>query len=604
MADERDARGGSNHGLRRGTNVEKGQHGGNGCLLLDGADRSQRRRAHLRNGIPRQRAHLGQRLGRAERAELLESRGAHGGIRVLQQLPQLGREVRRLGELPHQGESVEDGPRVAAQRRAQRAQRRLVEAGELHAGEIEVPPFQRLDEAADILAAGAHQQPDPERDEQQYGGGQRAAASARVLVEQQDRAGAGHRAGLEDAIDERFRTPADVRLHRHVQELHRGVVDGVAEDGIRALREGADEESGSGERGGSAGAEREPERQGQERGEDPVPLEHAPGHPDLHRERHAAADAIEAAEVPGEVVLVQHCRSGKLELEVDDGHRRGADCSDQCDDRQVPLREEGKAGAGEHSCLPHRAGTKRQRGGRGQPRARLGQNRAENELRHHQEQQVLRPEDLRVSSDEKSEDHVRKRPAAADEPEEPLRLASMENVVGQRPELDHHQRPHCLDEDVEAGVDPDGVGDGQHRPESRAQRRASQRAQGVEQAAAHAVGDPRVQPGDEHDGDRAPDVHPGETAGGAIREVEGVADRAADHHGADRVRRIQRHQRDATLLPRADAQAGFERAFDPACHLLSRVHAARRSAPGTDAAGCLRFSHPWSERQNTPPSAA
>ena len=122
--------------------------------------------------------------------------------------------------------------RLASQRSAQRLQGGLVDAGEVRPRQIEVPPLQRFHQAAHVLAARPHQQQHPERHQQHHRRRQRAALAAALLVEEQDRAGQRDGGGLEDAVDERLGAPAHVRLHRHVEELHRGVVDGVAEDGV------------------------------------------------------------------------------------------------------------------------------------------------------------------------------------------------------------------------------------------------------------------------------------------------------------------------------------------------------------------------------------
>jgi hypothetical protein len=213
-------------------------------------------------------------------------------------------------------------------------------------------------------------------------------------------------------------------------------------------------------------------------------------------------------------------------------------------------------------------------------KASAGQKRAEQKLRDHQPEQVHRADGLRVPGDEEAEDDVGERASAADESEEALRLPGVEDVVGHGPELDHDQRAHHLDEDVERRVDPVGAADLEQRPEARAQRRAGERAGGVERPARHLVGEARVDVGDGDDGDGREDVHAGEALRRApvlhlVGEIEGVAQGAAHHHGADGVRRVSGHQCHAALLPRPDAQSGFERPCEPGGHLLREYTAGR-----------------------------
>ena len=235
----------------------------------------------------------------------------------------------------------------------------------------------------------------------------------------------------------------------------------------------------------------------------------------------------------------------------------------------MAVSQEGQAGPGQHRDDPPGAAPANQRGDRDETRAAAGQESAGSELHHHQPQQIGCADAAGIAGDEQAEDDVRQGAARADQPEQPLRLARMEDVVRHGPELDDDQGPHRFHEDVERGIDPVAGVRLQERPEGGADRRAGGGRDRVERAAGHLVGDARVAPGDGDDRGGGEDVEPGQSAGGSVREVEGVAHRAPDHDGADRARRVCGHDRGAAFLPRPDAQSGLQCSFQPAWHGLA-----------------------------------
>src|SRR6266849_2074676 len=431
--------------------------------------------------------------------------GADARVAVGQEVPQLGGEV-HPGHVLQQRDGVQGGGRVSPERGSQRAHGGLAGGGERGRVQVEGPALEGFDQAA-------------------HG-----------------------------------------RLHGHVEQLHRGVVDGVTEDGVGALGEAGDEQPGVRHGCREPGPQGEPGGEREQRGEDPVSFEQAPGDPDLHRQRDAPADPVEAAEVAGQIVLPQHGGGRQLELEVHHRHRGGAHRGYPGDQHQVAVPQEGEPRARQHGDGAPRAPPGDERSGGDEPRPGAGQERAGSELRDHEPEEVRRADAPGVARDEQAEDDVRERAPGADQAEEPFRLARMEDVAGHGPELDHDQRGHRLDEDVERRVDPAADVRVDERPEGSADRRAARRRYGVERAARHLVGDASVAVREGHDGGGGKDEQPGKSARGAVREVQRVAHRAPDHHRADRARCVRGHDRGAALLAGPDAQSGLQCSFQPAWH--------------------------------------
>jgi hypothetical protein len=319
------------------------------------------------------------------------------------------------------------------------------------------------------------------------------------------------------------------------------------------------------------GSEQQTDREGHQRRQDAEPLEETSGQSHLHRERDGAADGIEPAEVGAEraLVLQERLLGGCLELVVNEVHHDRAHDADGRDGDQVPRAQNPDAGSGPVSALRSRAD--RGRGASSSTEALRdvpGQDSTDGEVQRAEDQQLFGAPALRYARRQKTVDDIRRLPAGADEGEKPLRLARREDVLCEGPKLNDDERPHCLHGHVERRRHGLCVVKGE-REEHRHDNRPAEGDERVQPVASNPVGDARVHPRQDRDGDRVDDVHLWQRVFGALCEEQGVADSAADDDGADRIRGVQRHESDLGAFSNAHLERSVEEPIDDSCHLVS-----------------------------------
>ena len=167
------------------------------------------------------------------------------------------------------------------------------------------------------------------------------------------------------------------------------------------------------------------------------------------------------------------------------------------------------------------------------------------------EEQVVRSE----LSDRELGDRVAQRTAqagpAADQAEQPLGLARVVDVVGQRPELTDEKNPENLAEDVERDRDPHGLCL-QQDPEHTEQDDDGRLGQRNDVLAGQATRGAAVQVHENADEDRRPQQHPRQVVRSQVVDGLRLGDGLEDVVRRHRQERIGEHQqRDGGLRPRA-----------------------------------------------------
>ena len=273
-------------------------------------------------------------------------------------------------------------------------------------------------------------------------------------TEQQQRAG---RLGdaIDRDVDERLGLQLDVRRQRQEQDLARGLVHRVAQRLIDHPGEGRRPEGGIQQhhQGGRAHAE----RQDEERETDPEIAMNLARQPDLDDERDRGRPERDLREEGGDGVrgsgALCRCR-GHVQLLLDDGRADRGKADDERDDLQMlrlPQQRErlGQADAFLLFRFQRRGIGLHVFAGCDVP----DQGGAHDHQRGADQQQICGSETLGVGC-ERGPRYAAERRAAADEPEQPLRLARVVDEVGDRPELADQQHAHQVREHVERGRRP------------------------------------------------------------------------------------------------------------------------------------------------------
>ena len=358
-------------------------------------------------------------------------------------------------------------------------------------------------------------------------------------------------------VDERLDVERHVGGHGQVEQLHGGLVDGVAQHLV-----GAPQHDGGGQRADRQQAHRA-QRQRHGHDEEGKAQAHLPQQPSgedpLQGKRGQAGVDVEQAEKGRQLVASDpRLADDGLELPADDGRRERRQEDHGGDGAQVR-----RAGNQPEAVAQPRAGVLAvvlaAFLGRGAPAPdAVHQDGGRQQADRHADERGLGAEPRGgIAGDEPADDPAG-RGAAADDAEHPLGLARGHHVVGQGPDLgggDHAEHAHP---DVEDRRQPGGVGDVGQVPENQAVEREEHQAAHQQDAHVHPPGHPQVH--------RDPEPHQGGDGDVGVRQQhraelvdeQGVADGLADGEAADDEKQVAEKQDSPAKLARPEIEHAFQ----------------------------------------------
>ncbi len=151
----------------------------------------------------------------------------------------------------------------------------------------------------------------------------------------------------------------------------------------------------------------------------------------------------------------------------------------------------------------------------------------------------------------------------ADEAEQPLRLAGVEDVVGQGPELADEQDAHDQPEEVERDRDPPLAAAAEEEPEEDEQAREASLRDRNHQASGQQAGQAAVALHDEADEHRRGEEHPGNVVGAELVDVLRPRDRLDDVVRGHRQEGVGEHQEGRAGLSFPELRHGSQGATEP-----------------------------------------
>ena len=511
-------------------------------LARRGGERGQRPRPHLRRLVIEQ-----QRRDQVALVERLEH------VDGVEHPPLVG-----IGELAHEGL---DGRQI----RTRQAQRLRFHLTALDAGA----------ERRDVAALGANRRVDPQRADAQAGVAdllpREVEAPRRDQDEGEQRA---HAFGetIDRDVDERLRALLQVAWERQEQNLARRLVDRVAQRRVEHARQRRRPERGI--RQHHARRRSKAHREDQQREADPELAMDAAGEQDLDQEARDRRVELHGAEKLRQAVHLVAALEGlgrHVQLLFDQvGADRGKG-DDQRDDLQVlRLAQHAQRFGAAHAFLFARRRDARELEAAGAPLHRDHDRRRDDQQRAADEEQVRGADLGGGEGQNRRSDDAAEAGAAADEAEEPLGLARVVDLVGERPELADEQNAHDQPEQVEAGGHHPGSGLEQHPEDDEQDRHHALRRRDHPFRLEH-PGAAAVALHDHADHEAGEQRHVGDVVGPQVLDELRSRDRLQDVVGRHREERVEEHQDERDALRLAHFHDGAKNALQDAAHGESMV---------------------------------